>query len=83
MFTTYLWFLLFQYIDNAGHHIYSERAELFNEIVISVCDSVDQIERTEIVQNGIDKDIKPVKESNDFGETLNWNFTSLILQELW
>ncbi|KAL3288209.1 hypothetical protein HHI36_002659 [Cryptolaemus montrouzieri] len=31
-----------KFIDNAGHHIYSEQADLFNDIVINVCDSIDQ-----------------------------------------
>ncbi|XP_044747240.1 (Lyso)-N-acylphosphatidylethanolamine lipase-like isoform X2 [Coccinella septempunctata] len=61
-----------RYIDNAGHHIYSERAELFNEIVNNVSDSVDQKKNKGNVPNGIANGMKSVNENVDnLSETLN------------
>lgn len=53
-----------RYIDNAGHHIYAERAELFNDIVIDVCHSVDRRRNKEkVLQNGIKNGIILLKEN--------------------
>jgi len=34
--------MVLQIINHAGHHIYADRPELFNDIVSCTCDMVDQ-----------------------------------------
>lgn len=60
-----------RYIDNAGHHIYSERAELFNEIVITVSDSVDQKKEKENVHHTINDEGKKLNNMNNTSDKLN------------